>query len=156
MKTFARALIASGAAALTLLAAQPAAAAPTVVECTNYAMATYVMEPWERNTRTFYNGQVRLALIDTDGEPACCSTWLVVIFPDVSDELGGRTCRMLGTGQTMGYAGVNLAGVKSTYSASTGLTLTVPVRRMVDGDAIVNETVKLRLNLRTSTLSVVR
>ena len=38
-------------------------------------MTTYVMEPWEQNTRTFYNGQVRVAVVDTDGEPACCSTW---------------------------------------------------------------------------------
>lgn len=149
-----RALIAAGAATLALTAAQPAAAAPTVVECTNYAMATYVMEPWEKNTRTFYNGQVRVALVDTDGEPACCSTWLVVIFPDVQDELGGRTCRMVGTGETLGYAGVNLAGIKTAYNAATGLTLTVPVRRMEGGDVIRNETVRLRLDLRTSRLTV--
>lgn len=145
------------AAALLALGATPAAAGPAMVQdCTDYAMTTYVMEPWEESTRTFYNGQVRLVLVDTDGEPACCSTWLVAIFPNVEDELGGRTCRMVGSGEGMGFTGVDMKGVKSAYDAATGLTLTVPVRRMIDGDAIVNETVKLRLDLRTSTLTLVR
>ena len=155
MKTVLPALLAAGAATLALAAAQPAAAAPTVADCTDYAMSTFVMEPWEKSTRTFYNGQVRVVLTDTDGEPACCSTWLVVIFPNADDELGGRTCRMVGSGPGLGWTGVNLAGIKSSYSASSGLTLSVPVRRMVDGDQVVNETVRLRLDLRASRLTVV-
>jgi hypothetical protein len=152
MKNIAKGLFA--AAALTLACALPAQAA-TVVECNNYAMSTYVMEPWEKNTRTFYNGGVRVAAVDTDGEPACCSTWLVVIFPDVQDELGGRTCRMVGSAGGLGFTGVDIKGIKTAYDAATGLTLTVPVRRMIDGDAIRPETVRLLLDLRTSTLSVV-
>jgi len=144
--------LAGGAAAA--LAAAPAQAA-TIADCNEYAMTTFVAEPWEQSSRTFYNGQVRLVVTDTDGEPVCCSTWLVVIFPNADDELGGRTCRMVGSASGLGWTGVDMKGVKSTYAAATGLTITVPVRRMIDGDRIVNETVKLRLDLRTSRLTLV-
>ncbi len=149
-----RYLAAAAGAGLLALGAPLAAKAATVAECNEYAMATYVMEPWEQNSRTFYNGQVRVAVVDTDGEPVCCSSWLVVIFPDVGDELGGRTCRIVGHSDSMGFTGIDVKGIKTSYDAATGLTLTVPVRRMIDGDAIRPEKVTLLLNLRGGSLTV--
>lgn len=147
-------LTAAVLAAAALAAPGPANAAAVVADCNDYAMTTYVMEPWDDNTRTFYNGEVRVVVVDTDGEPVCCSSWLVVIFPDANDELGGRTCRMVGSAEGMGWTGVDVRAIRSSYDATKGLDLTVPVRRMIDGDAIVPETVRLRLDLKATTLTV--
>ena len=149
------ALAAAGATAVLALAAAAPARAAVVGDCTDYAMATHVMEPWEQHSRTFYGGRVRLAVVDTDGEPACCSSYLVVIFPDPDDELGGRTCRMVSQSAGLGFLGVDMRGVRSSYAAATGLKLLVPVRTLAeDGATARPAVVGLRLDLRTGRLSL--
>ncbi len=149
-----RGLLAVGAGVLALACAQPSRAA-ILEECNNYASAGLVVEPWEQNTRTFYNGQVRVAVVDTGGEPVCCSSYLVVIYPNVDDELGGRSCMMLSQGERSGWAGIDVKTIRSSYAAATGLTLTVPVKVMrEDGNGVRPATVKLALDLRTSKLTI--
>lgn len=155
MTTMIRGLVGAGAALAVLACAQPSRAA-ALKDCDDYASAGLVVEPWEQNTRTFYNGAVRVAVTDTGGEPVCCSSWLVVIFPDVEDELGGRRCMMLGQGEGTGWAGLDVKAIRSSYSAATGLILTVPVKVMrEDGNGVRPATVKLALDLRTSRLRIV-
>lgn len=151
-----RTLAAAAASLAAGLAAAPAAhAAPWLGNCNDYATAGLIAEPWEANTRTFYNGQVRVAVVDTNGEPVCCSSWLVVIFPDKDDELGGRTCMMLGSGEGLGFTGVNVKQIKSSYAAATGLTLTVPVRKLnVDTSGTRTEIITLVLDLNAGKLRV--
>ena len=69
MRTPIRGLLALGAGILALASAAPSRAA-ILEDCNDYASAGLIVEPWEQNTRTFYNGQVRVAVVDTDGEPA--------------------------------------------------------------------------------------
>jgi len=151
-----RQLLAAGAAAfLAGLAAAAPAHAAWLGDCNDYASAGLIAEPWEQNTRTFYNGQVRVAVVDTNGEPVCCSSWLVVIFPDKDDELGGRTCMMLGSEEGLGFTGIDVKTIKSSYAAATGLTLTVPVKRLNDDSSGQRtEVVTLKLDLRTSKLTI--
>ena len=151
-----RTFLAAGAAALAAVTlAAPANAAPWLGDCNDYASAGLIVEPWEQNTRTFYSGQVRIAVVDTDGEPACCSSWLVVIFPDKEDELGGRKCMMLGSGEGMGFAGIDAKAIRSSYATATGLTLTVPVKKLRDDDqGTRTETITLALDLSRSRLTV--
>jgi len=79
----------------------------------------------------------------------------VVIFPDPSDELGGRTCRMVGQGEGSGFMGVDVKGIRSTYDPARGLGLSVPVRTMADdGASAAPATVRLRLDLKAGTLRV--
>ena len=111
----------------------------------------------EQNTRTFYNGQVRVAVVDTGGEPVCCSSYLVVIYPNVDDELGGRSCTMLSQGERSGWAGIDVKAIRTSYNATTGLSLAVPVSVLRDDDTGVRKvTINLRLDLRTSKLTIVR
>ncbi|MBX7249442.1 MAG: hypothetical protein K1X35_10420 [Caulobacteraceae bacterium] len=151
------AAIAAGLAVFPALAAgsAEARAGAWLGECNDYATVSLVAEPWEQHTRTFYNGQVRVVMVDTDGEPACCSSWLVVIYPDREDELGGRACAMLGSGEGLGFAGVDVKAIRSTYSAATGLTLTVPVRRLREDDSGVDVSqVVLTLDLAAGRLTL--
>jgi hypothetical protein len=146
------------AAALTAglaLTAPAAEAAAWLGDCNDYATVSLVAEPWEANTRTFYNGEVRVAVVDTNGEPVCCSSWLVVVYPDKQDELGGRACMMLGSDEGLGFTGVDVKAIRSTYAADKGLTLTVPVRRMnADGASTRAETVTLVLDVGAGKLAV--
>jgi hypothetical protein len=150
-----RALTLAALAAAAAFSAQPARAAAWVGDCNDYATASLIAEPWEQNTRTFYNGEVRVAVVDTNGEPACCSSWLLVIFPDKDDELGGRTCRMVGqSSEGLGFAGVDVKAIASSYDATTGLTLKVPVRYLKeDGEGTRSETITLVLDLRSGVLA---
>lgn len=151
-----RGLLALGAGILALACAAPSQAA-ILEDCNDYASAGLIVEPWEQNTRTFYNGQVRVAVVDTDGEPACCSSYLVVIYPDVDDELGGRSCTMLSQGERSGWAGIDVKAIRTSYNATTGLSLAVPVSVLRDDDTGVRKvTINLRLDLRTSKLTIVR
>ena len=154
MNTTFRGLVAAGAALAALACAQPTQAA-ILEACNDYASAGLIVEPWDQNTRTFYNGQVRVAVVDTDGEPACCSSYLVVIYPDVDDELGGRSCMMLSQGERSGWAGIDVKAIRTSYNAATGLALAVPVSVLRDDDTGVRKvTINLRLDLRTSKLTI--
>ena len=151
-----RGLLALGAGILALACAAPSRAA-ILEDCNDYASAGLIVEPWEQNTRTFYNGQVRVAVVDTGGEPVCCSSYLVVIYPNVDDELGGRSCTMLSQGERSGWAGVDVKAIRTSYNATTGLSLAVPVSVLRDDDTGVRKvTINLRLDLRTSKLTIVR
>ena len=108
--------------ALALLALALPVAAQTVEECDWRAAAQALIEPWEENTRTFANGDVRLALTDVI-EPAAGAFHLVILSPPF-DELGGRQCRVVSAVGSTGFAGLTLVGMTSAYDPSIGLTFT--------------------------------
>lgn len=88
------------------------------------ASAQLIAEPWERNSRSFSNGQTRIALMDAI-EPAGGWAYLLVLSPPF-DELGGRQCRVVGYRQN-GFAGMRFSDLKSSYNPATGLEFLVPV-----------------------------
>ena len=59
---------------LLVLASAAHASAQSVEDCDWRASAQALIEPWEDNTRTFANGDVRLAVTDTIEPAAARST----------------------------------------------------------------------------------
>ena len=113
-------MIARGAwLALGLLAGLPAGA-QSVADCDWRATLLALPEPWEDVTRTFANGQVRLAIVDTI-EPAAGALHMVVLSPPY-DELGGRQCKVIGAGPNEGFGGLTLEGLEAAYDPARGLT----------------------------------
>ena len=129
----------------------PAHAQPltvTVSDCDWQASARNIPEPWEANSASFANGNVRLALMDTI-EPAQGWAWLMVLSPPFED-WGGRQCRMLGL-DGMGFAGMDFAALDASYDPAIGLTFTLPVQTPAPEGG---RSALLRLDLNQSTGSL--
>ncbi len=114
--------------ALSLLLAPPALA-QSAIDCHGWqGAARNIVEPWEANIRTFANGNIRVALLDTV-EPAAGAFYLLILAPPY-DELGNRTCALIAEGDgSIGFAGLFFAQLGATYDPSTGLVLRLPVTR---------------------------
>lgn len=82
------------------------------------AQAQNITEPWEQNIRSFANGAVRIALMDTV-EPAGTPFHLLVISPP-RDELGSRQCRLISAAAGAGFAAMDLAGLAARYDPEIG------------------------------------
>ncbi|MGR3838173.1 MAG: hypothetical protein ACU0A2_07430 [Cognatishimia sp.] len=111
--------------AAALACSATAGMALEVSECDWKARADSIAEPWEAYTRTFANGDVRLALLDTV-EPAAAAFHILIISPPY-DELGTRQCRTLGMASGGGFSGVTFDALDATYDPSVGLIFNLPV-----------------------------
>lgn len=101
------------------------AQAVTVQPCTEQANVLSIAEPWEANTRTFANGNIRLVVLDTI-EPAAAAFHLVILHPP-RDELGGPMCSMVSASDGLGFGGMDLRQVVASYDPARGLTVAVPI-----------------------------
>ena len=136
---------------LTCLAAP--ATAQTVQPCDWQARADAIAEPWEDNTRTYANGNVRLALIDTV-EPAAGAYHVLVLSPPFG-ELGERQCRTVGLEQGMGFAGIDFGSLNAAYDASVGLVFELDVQRYApDMDAFLPARLHFSVNQGTGFIGV--
>ena len=117
--------------ALALLA--PPATAQTAIDCYGFqASARNQVEPWEANTRTFGNGEIRATLLDTV-EPAAGAYYLMILAPP-RDDLGSRNCAVIAEGDgSIGFAGLDFAQLGASYDPTRGLTLRMPVQRFAPG-----------------------
>lgn len=115
-----------GAAALACAAlAAGSAPAAEVASCDSWiANARHVA--WDDPTRTFAGGAIRLVALDTEGEPACCSAHLMVLFATADAPF--LDCALVSQTADAGWAGLSLAGAEAAYDPATGLTVDVPVR----------------------------
>lgn len=112
--------------AIFLFAAQVNAA--EISNCDDYrASAHAIAEPWAENTRTFANGDIRIAVMDTI-EPAAGSFYLLIISPPY-DEVGSNQCKLISASGSIGFSGMNLQGLISGYDPHAGLALAIPVHR---------------------------
>jgi len=112
--------------ALAFSAALPGAAlAQDILPCDWQASAQALVEPWHETSRTFSNGAVRLALLDTV-EPAAGAFWLLLLSPPYS-ELGDRQCRVIGW-RGSGFSGIDFSGLDAGYDPAIGLTFFLPVQ----------------------------
>ncbi|MEZ5913976.1 MAG: hypothetical protein R3D84_18515, partial [Paracoccaceae bacterium] len=105
------------------------ASAQVVTECDWVANPANIMEPWEQNARTYANGNIRIAALDTGGEPVCCSMHLLVLSPsgDGSNEPIFRQCRVVSARPGQGFLAVDIPGTTASYDPSRGLLVSVPV-----------------------------
>lgn len=99
--------------------------AQSVGDCDWRASAQALVEPWDapENTRTFANGDVRLAIIDTI-EPAAGAFHLIILSPPYY-EVGGRQCQVVSANSSVGFTGLTLDGMTSAYDPAIGLTFTL-------------------------------
>ncbi|MDP1631501.1 MAG: hypothetical protein Q8L66_08795 [Caulobacter sp.] len=146
------------AVASALAAASPALAA-TVGDCDGVTdLASNIVEPWETSSRTFYKGRVRVAWLDTGGEPACCSAHLLVqFFHEGDDEPGGMVCKLVSDRPGAGFAGVDMASIKSRYDPKRGLLVTFGYAAFPlngDGAAPARGSASVRVNLAAGTVTV--
>lgn len=118
------------AALIATLVASPVAA-QQAFECDWPARADTIVEPWEENSRTFANGNVRIALLDTI-EPAAAAFHLLILSPPY-DEVGGRQCRILSAAPGMGFAGLDFPSLSASYDPAVGLIFTIGAA-IYDGD----------------------
>ena len=120
--------------ALMVLAAP--VAAQEISECDWQASAQALVEPWEDNSRTFANGDVRLAVLDTI-EPAAGAMHLLVLSPPY-DELGGRQCRVISHGDGVGFAAIYFSELEAGYDPAVGLTFKVPAQIYLPEESFTN------------------
>lgn len=99
--------------------------AQTVQPCDWQSRADAIVEPWEDNSRTFANGDVRVTLLDTI-EPAAAAFWIMVLSPPY-DEVGGRQCLVIGDRGGLGFSGVLFEGLEASYDPARGLTFNTEV-----------------------------
>ena len=78
--------------------------AQSVSNCDWRARADAIAEPWEVNTRTYANGAVRVAMLDTI-EPGAGALHLLVMAPPY-DDLGLRKCDVVSFDGGIGFAGM--------------------------------------------------
>ncbi len=100
------------------------AGAQTVSPCDWRARADVLAEPWEKNSRTFSNGAVRVALLDMI-EPAAAALHLLVLSPP-EGPLGERQCRIVSLEGSRGFASLDLAKLRARYDPVVGLVLKLP------------------------------
>ena len=143
---------------LALLAMTAPAAAVSVMDCgddASTASAANIAPPWEKNTRLFYNGQVRVAVMDTGGEPVCCSVHLLVLSPaGGQDEPEFTACHLINDHEGMGFVSIDFAKIAAAYDPKKGLLITFPYGLYVDGVKPNKPgTAKIRLNLKAGTVT---
>jgi hypothetical protein len=128
-----------------------AVTAQEIGECDWRAAAQAIAEPWEANTRTFANGDIRLTIMDVM-EPAAGPVHLMILSPPFED--GGRQCRVMSLQDTMGFANLTLEGAKAAYDPAIGLSVTLRARRWLpDTDSYTDATLTVMINQTTGTIT---
>lgn len=131
------------------------AGAVEVRACDVEANAANIVEPWDKNTKTFYSGKVRVAYLDTGGEPACCSGWLLVLAPDPGDETGNRSCHVIGNKNGTGFSDIAFGRLRGGYDAKRGLLVSFPYAVVgQDRKAGPGGMAKIRINMSSGRVTV--
>lgn len=141
--------------AAALLMALPAAAQTVSDACDWRASPVNIAEPWEAYSRSFANGAIRIALLDTE-EPVCCAFHLLILSPSGSDEGPGyRQCHIVtGTAEGLGFMSIEFPAIAASYDPARGLRLDVPFRRYTDDGTGRPGSLAVRINQSTGSVVV--
>lgn len=135
------------------LLSSAAMAQEAISDCDWPASLRNIVEPWENHTRTFANGKIRIAHVDTGGEPVCCSSYLAILAPTgAEEELEGRQCKLLTDGPELsGFNWIHFDSITASYDPGLGLLLSVPLERYDLGGtgSTTPATVGIRINQAT-------
>ncbi|NJL08143.1 MAG: hypothetical protein HC900_07650 [Methylacidiphilales bacterium] len=102
--------------------------------------------------RTFSNGKIRVALVDTDGEPVSGSVHVLVFIPEES--IGSRcfavsrTAATVEGGSALGFYDVAWAKLKASYDAQTGLLIVLPYSLYDGSGGSPAGDLRIRIDLR--------
>lgn len=118
-----------------------------------------ITEPWADHSRTFANGNIRVALLDTGGEPVCCAAHLLVLMPvGGQDEPVYRQCSVVSGAQGLGFFTLDVAGIAASYDPARGLLLSVPLTHWTEavetGADPIADRMELRINQAAGTLAL--
>ena len=96
-----------------------AAGAAEVGPCNDLDRISYLVG----RTRSFSRDKVRIAHIDTDGEPVCCSSHLLVFIP--GKEIGSQCFAVSqkaarGSEAQRGFSNIEFGRIKSSYDPDRG------------------------------------
>ena len=110
-------------AALVLLGS--AAHAAEVGPCNNLDRISFLVG----QTKSYSAGKITIAHVDTDGEPVCCSSHLLIFIP--SQEIGSECFAVSakaanGDGSPRGFSNVEFNKITASYDPDRGLLLHVP------------------------------
>ncbi len=106
------------------------------------------------NPRTFANGSIRVAAVDTYGEPVCCSYHLLVFIPE--QEIGSQCFAVSQesasseAGSARGFFSLNVEGIQANYDPERGLLLKVPYSLYEESGKGVPGTALVRINQKGS------
>jgi hypothetical protein len=135
-------------AAVALIATALPAAAVHVRECDEIASLQSLAEPWEKNIKSFYQGQVRVALLDTGGEPVCCSMHLVIMMPNNDIPAEGRVCRLVSQKDHLGFESIDMSRLRTSYDPKRGLLVEFPYTLYIDGSKSNHGNGRVRVNVQ--------
>jgi len=142
---------------LTAVLASQSAHAGKLIDCEWPASVSAMVEPWAENIRMFNYGEdgiVRIAHMDTGGEPACCSSYLLILAPDPDDEMGNRTCMLLSNGDAgQGFTWVEFKKITAKEDKPKELLLTVPVQTYAANGGVPG-TRKVRINRNSGAITL--
>lgn len=118
-----------------------------------------LVEPWATHSRTYAEGAIRIAVLDTGGEPACCSAHLLVLYPaGGQDGPEYRACAVVSATKGLGFLWVDIPGTTASYDPVRGLLLSVPVTHWHDGVELgrpgIVERMEVRVNQAAQTVEV--
>ncbi|MGH1463742.1 MAG: hypothetical protein ACRBBQ_00130 [Cognatishimia sp.] len=136
---------------LAVLATQ--SAAQEIADCDWRARADAIVEPWQDNTRSFANGDVRLALLDTI-EPAADAFHILLLSPPY-DALGGRQCKTIGVSGGVGFSGADFETLTAQYDPALGLTFAMEVTTYDPEYEFLSGTLIFALNQSTGAIEAI-
>ncbi|MCL4675225.1 MAG: hypothetical protein KJZ59_04180 [Pararhodobacter sp.] len=145
--------------ALAALAAPSLAVAQAITGCDWVGSPANIVEPWDVNTRSFANGAIRVAWLDTGGEPVCCSSHLLILSPsgDGSDGPAYRQCLVASAQPGSGFHSVDVPGITASYDPARGLLLSVPIGHwhsgMEHGAGPIPDRMEIRINQATGSVT---
>jgi len=149
-----RLALAAACAALPL-----GATAQVIADCDWVGTAANIVEPWADHSRTFANGAIRVAVVDTGGEPACCSSHLMILSPSGDGTMDPiyRQCHVASAREGWGFYGVDVARITASYDPARGLLLSVPVDHWHEGidqgRPPIEERMEIRVNQSTGAVT---
>jgi hypothetical protein len=102
-------------------------------------------------TRSYAQNKIRIAHVDTDGEPVCCSSHLLVFIPgpDIGTQCFAISQRAAKDSRSpQGFSSILFNQIKASYDARRGLLLTVPYTLYNDGKPGRPGSMNVRVDLR--------
>ena len=133
-------------AAAVLVALGSAAEAAEVGPCNDLDRISNLVG----QTKSYSEGKIRIAHVDTDGEPVCCSSHLLVLIP--SPEIGSQCFAVSqkaakGSESQLGFNSIEFSRIKASYDPQRGLLLNVPYTLYNDGARGKPGSTNVRVNL---------
>lgn len=143
-------------AAVMLALTAHGAPAQVIAECGWVGKAANIVEPWEENSRSFANGAIRVALLDTGGEPVCCARHLLILAPSGhEDGPDYRQCLVASAQEGSGFFDIDFDQIVASYDPALGLLIDVQLwHHAGDGGPGTPDRMQIRINQATGAVEI--